>query len=108
MQAVVGGSVLLLEPFAAAATGLVVAPGTTLLLEAARSEAVRVWAVVGVGRVLDGRLLDALARRAADRAEVVGPGLVERWVGPAGTEAPGEMFVRRACPPAPELLVLAR
>ena len=78
----------------------------TLLLEAARSRPVRVR---GPSSAWAARSTAACSTCSLGEPpiapEVVGPGLVERWVGPAGTEAPGEMFVRRACPPAPELLV---
>ena len=83
-EAMAGASVVLVEPFAAGPAGLLVASDLGLLIGAARDAAVRVWAVLGAGRVLDGRLLDELSGRAGERGELIEPGLVDGVVGPSG------------------------
>jgi len=106
-EAVDGASVVLVEAFAAGRAGLLVTPGVDVLVEAARRTSVPIWGVVGAGRMLDGRLLDELSRRAGERAERVEPGLLDAVIGPSGLEAPSEGLGRPLCPPAPELLVRA-
>src|SRR5947209_1414480 len=67
--------------------------------------------VVGLGRVLPGRLWDALASRLADDdepwlapEEVVPADLVDYVVGPDGVRSAAEAIAAPTCPVAPELL----
>jgi hypothetical protein len=106
-EALGGASLVLVEAFAAGPGGVLAAPGTLGLAEAAREASLPLWAVVAAGRLLDGRLLAEMTRRAGDAAELVLPQMVESVIGPSGLEAPAEGLARQACPPAPELLVRA-
>jgi hypothetical protein len=105
--AVDGASVVLIEAFAAGSAGVLSAPGTAALAEAAREASVPIWAVVPVGRLLDSQLLAEMLRRAGDGVELISPELIEAVVGPSGLETPVEGLGRQLCPPAPELLVRA-
>jgi hypothetical protein len=77
----------------------------------ARHAGIPTWVVAGVGRVLPGRLWEAMVRRLDDEAdpweaatEVVPLDLADRVVGPAGPQLPSEAVRRADCPIAPELL----
>jgi len=106
-EAVVGAEAVLIEAFAAGPAGVLAAPGTAALAEVAREASVPVWAVVAVGRLLDGQLLAEMLRRAGDGVELISPAMIEAVVGPSGLEAPAEGLGRQLCPAAPELLVRA-
>jgi hypothetical protein len=106
-QAVKGAAVVLLEALAAGPAGLIVAAGSQSLVEAAHEASVPVWAVVGVGRVIDVKLLEEMRRRAGEDVELVDPGDLEAVLGPSGIVTPVVGLGRQPCPPAPELLVRA-
>jgi hypothetical protein len=106
-EAVVGAAVVLVEAFAAGPAGVLAAPGTVAVAEAAREASVPVWAVVAVGRLLDDQLLSEMLRLAGDGVELISPGMIEAVAGPSGLEAPVEALGRQLCPSAPELLVRA-
>jgi hypothetical protein len=70
-----------------------------------------VWAVAGVGRILPGRLWDALAARLDDddepwlaAEELVPAELVDNVVGPGGVRLTADAIGVSTCPVAPELL----
>ena len=77
------------------------------LVRAAQAERIPVWAVAGVGRVLNDQLLGEMLRRAGAEVGLVEPGALDGLAGPAGLENPGEALARSGCPSAPELLVRA-
>jgi hypothetical protein len=106
-QALDGAAVVVVEAFAAGVAGVVAAPGTAALAETARATSVPVWAVVPVGRLLDGQLLSEMLRRAGDRVELISSELIAAVVGPSGLESAAQALGRQVCPPAPELLVRA-
>jgi hypothetical protein len=106
-EALEGAAVVLLEALAAGPVGLVAAPGSRSLVEAAREASVPVWAVVGAGRVLHPQLLDEMLQRAGDSVDLVLPGVIEAVIGPSGLGTPAEGLGRQCCPPAPELLIRA-
>ena len=97
---------------------LAVSPGELLAVAGSRAAAavgshaeVPVWAVAGVGRLLPGRMWDALVSRLDRRGdawdldtEAVPMGLVDRLVGPQGPEPVVDGLRRTDCPIAPELL----
>jgi hypothetical protein len=105
--AVAGADAVLVEAFAAGPAGIVAPAGTAVVVEAAREASVPLWAVVGVGRLLDGQLLAEMLRRAGEDADLVTPAMVEAVVAPSGLEEPAEALGRQLCPEAPELLVRA-
>ncbi len=110
--AVAHAGLVLLEATAVGPDGFVATAGSRAAASVARSAGVPVWLVAGTGRVLPGRIWQALLRRldlddseAWDRIEEVVPlGLVDQVVGPSGPQPPGEAFRRADCPVAPELL----
>lgn len=103
---------VLLEATALGPTGFVAATGSRAAAAVARHAGVPVWVCAGVGRVLPGRLWDALVQRLdADDAdpweradEVVPLDLADRVCGPGGLVAASEAVKRADCPIAPELL----
>lgn len=107
--AVASSDLVLLEASAVGPTGFVGVIGSLAAAATARSVGVAVWLVAGVGRVLPGRVWEALAPRlerdepweAPD--EVVPLELVDLVVGPRGPEQVDEALARSACPVAPEL-----
>lgn len=111
--AVAVADLLLLEASALGPGGFVAEAGSRAAAAVARHAGVPVWVVAGAGRVLPGRLWDALVTLLeadvdpwlADD-EVVPLDLADKVVGPAGT-TDGAGAVRRAdCPIPPELLRL--
>jgi hypothetical protein len=77
----------------------------------ARHAEVPVWVVVGAGRVLPGRLWDALVQRLDDEDdpwdrpdEVVPLDLADVVYGPHGLSPAADAPKRADCPVAPELL----
>jgi hypothetical protein len=106
-EAVNGAAVVLLETLAAAPRGVLIAAEAMALVQAARAERIPVWAVAGVGRVLNDQLLGEMLRRAGAEVGLVEPGALDGLAGPGGLENPGEALARSGCPSAPELLVRA-
>lgn len=102
---------VVLEALAAGATGILAAPCSMAAAAVASRSAIPVWAVAGAGRVLPGRLWDALLARLDESglepwdraAEVVAADLLSRVVGPSGPGEPEEMLSVATCPAAPEL-----
>ncbi|MDZ4826232.1 MAG: hypothetical protein SGJ13_07170 [Actinomycetota bacterium] len=81
----------------------VVPEGTGAVVDAFGRVARETWLVGGVGRVLPGRLFEALAVAAPD-AEMLSLQRVDRLAGTRGVEPPTEAAKRADCPVAPELL----
>jgi hypothetical protein len=110
--AVVVSDLVVIEAAAAGPGGLLAPLGSHAAAAVAASRGIPVWAVAGVGRVLPGRLWDALLERVDqgpaepwDRpVELVPAGLVSHVVGPTGLAAPDEGLAAATCPVAPELL----
>jgi hypothetical protein len=111
--ATVAGLVLV-EALAAGPGGFLAAPGSGSAAAVASVAGTPVHAVIGVGRVLPGRLWDALLGRLdasglepwEREAEVVQAGMVTDAVGPDGPVELGEALANPTCPVAPELLRL--
>lgn len=110
-SAVRESALVLLEASALGPTGCICAAGSLAAAAVGRAVGVEVWVVAGEGRVLPGRLWEALLGRLdakddpwALEDELVPLDLVSEVVGPAGlTDAAGA--VKRAdCPVVPELL----
>jgi hypothetical protein len=111
--AVAEATLLLVEASALGPTGFVAEPGARAAAAVARHAGVPVWVVAGAGRVLPGRLWDALVDRLACEgepwdapAEVVPLDLADQVVGPTGLQLPSDAIRRADCPVAPELLRL--
>ena len=104
--------VVLLEASALGPGGLVAVSGSRAAAAVARHAGAEVWAVAGVGRMLPGRMWDALERRVDDGSaepwelddEVVPIDLVDQVVGPFGVLPVADALRRVDCPVAPELL----
>lgn len=103
--------VVVLEAVAAGPSGILAVSGSRAAAALARHAGVPVWAVVGVGRVLPGRLWDALAARLEEAGdpweaeeEFVPLDLLDVAVGPGGKSPASELPTRADCPIAPELL----
>ncbi|HLN04849.1 MAG TPA: hypothetical protein VK217_01120 [Acidimicrobiales bacterium] len=107
LEAVDGAAVVLVEALAAGPRGVVLNAAASPLLRAARDSPVPLWAVAGVGRVLNDQLLGEMLRRAGGEVQLIEPGAFEALAGPAGLENATEALARSACPAAPELLVRA-
>ncbi|MHB8465464.1 MAG: hypothetical protein ACYDH6_09590 [Acidimicrobiales bacterium] len=102
--------VVLLEALAVGPTGLVAVAGSRAAAAVARHAGVRVWAVVGEGRMLPGRMWDALLGRLDASGEpweaedeVLPLDLIDTVVGPWGTAAPRDALKHTDCPVAAEL-----
>src|SRR5262249_441908 len=102
--------VVILEASAWGPERFLAVSGSHAAAAVAHHAGVPVWAVVGVGRVLPGRVWDALVDRLdADLErweaddEVVPVDLVTHVVGPSGLEDPEATMRRADCPIAPEL-----
>ena len=110
--AVVVSDLVVLEATAAGPTGILATTGSHGAAAVAVRRGIPVWAVAGVGRVLPGRLWDALLQRVDaaggepwDRpVEFVAAELLTEVVGPGGRRAAGEALAQPGCPAAPELL----
>jgi hypothetical protein len=110
--AVVVSDLVVIEATAAGPGGLLATLGSHSAAAVAASRGIPVWAVAGVGRVLPGRLWEALLRRVDqgpaepwDRpVELVPAALVSQVVGPHGPVATDEGLAAATCPVAPELL----
>jgi hypothetical protein len=103
---------VLLEATALGPDGFVAATGSRAAAAVAHHAGIPVWVAVGAGRVLPGRLWEALVRRLDDgdddpwdRADEVVPlDLADEVWGPHGAVAAAEAPKRADCPVAPELL----
>jgi hypothetical protein len=108
--AVCDSSLLLLEASAVGPTEFVGVAGSRAAAATAHHAGVDVWLVAGVGRLLPGRMWEALAGRVecddpwdADE-EVVPLDLVDRIAGPDGPQPVATAIARTDCPIVPELL----
>jgi hypothetical protein len=106
-EAVDGVALVLVEALAAGPRGVLVDARAVQVVQAARAGEIPVWAVAGVGRVLNDQLLGEMLRRAGRGADLIEPADLDAVVGPAGVENPGDALGRSGCPMAPELLVRA-
>lgn len=103
---------VLLEATALGPTGFVAATGSHAAAAVAHHAGIPVWACAGTGRVLPGRLWEALVSRMDadgsdpwDRADEVVPlDLAEEVYGPTGPLSAADAPKRADCPVAPELL----
>jgi hypothetical protein len=110
--AAVVSDLVLIEALAAGPSGFLAVAGSHGAAATADHAGIGVWAVTGVGRVLPGRLWDALLARLDegeeepwDRSvELVPASLVGAIAGPAGQESTAAGLSRATCPVAPELL----
>jgi hypothetical protein len=108
--AAAASDVVLLEASAVGPAGFVGVAGSRAAAAVAHHARRPVWLVAGVGRLLPGRMWDALAVRLDEAAEpwdapdeVVPLDLVDLVVGPGGPEPPADALRRTDCPVAPEL-----
>jgi hypothetical protein len=101
---------LLIEVVGAGPDQLLVAEGTGDLIGELARPGLLVWMVAGVGRVLPGRLFDAMVRTLGDPAdhglELLDVQVADRIAGPTGLVRPEQLGRRVDCPVAPELLRL--
>jgi hypothetical protein len=102
---------VLLEASAVGPGGFVATTGSLAAAAVARGLGIDVWLVAGAGRVLPGRLWEALVARLegtddpwALEDEVVPLEWVTGVAGPEGVAAPEEAVKRADCPVVPELL----
>jgi hypothetical protein len=109
--AVAASDIVVFEASAIGPGGLVVPAGSRAAAAVAHHAGLPVWAVSGVGRVLPGRLWDALAARLDEddepwlaAEELVPPDLVDSVVGPDGVRPTAQAIGAPTCPVAPELL----
>ncbi|HEX9260146.1 MAG TPA: hypothetical protein VF855_11460, partial [Acidimicrobiales bacterium] len=108
--AAAAADLVLLEASAIGPGGAVCVAGSRAAAAVARAAEVPVWLVGGVGRLLPGRMWDALVRRLDEAGEpwqaddeIVPLALVDRVCGPAGPELVADALRRTDCPVAPEL-----
>ncbi|HVM09684.1 MAG TPA: hypothetical protein VM345_14545 [Acidimicrobiales bacterium] len=104
-------SMVILEAEAVGPDGFVATKGSLAAAATARQLEREVWVVAGVGRVLPGRLWEALVERMERDAdpwdvdqEIVPLDWATTVVGPTGPLAPGDAAKRADCAIAPELL----
>ena len=101
---------LLVEAAGAGPDQLLVTEGTADALATLSRPGLVVWVVAGVGRVLPGRLFDAMLRTLGDPEEhgleVLDVQAADRIAGPTGLVRPEHLARRIDCPVAPELLRL--
>lgn len=108
--AVAESDVVVLEAAALGPTGLVAPAGAHAIAAVGRTSGTPVWAVAGVGRVLPGRLWDALRSNLVDdepwlaTTEEVPLHVLDCVVGPSGLSPAADAPRRADCPIAPELL----
>lgn len=102
--------VVLLEPSAVGPDEMLAVAGSRAAAATGRHAGAEVWMVAGVGRLLPRRMWDALVGRVdlsdpwdADD-ELVPVDLVDRVIGPAGSEPLADGLKRVDCPVAAELL----
>jgi hypothetical protein len=109
--AVTVSDLVVLEASAAGPSGILATLGSHNAAAVAAHRGIPVWAVAGVGRVLPGRLWDALLERVDqgpaepwDRpVELVPVSLLTAVIGPSGALPPDEGLAQSTCPVAPEL-----
>jgi len=106
-QAVDGATVTLVEALAAGPGGVLLAAEAAVLARSARSASIPLWAVAGVGTVLNDQLFGEMQRRAGDEVVLIETDVLDAVVGPVGLENPATGLCRPGCPAAPELLVRA-
>jgi hypothetical protein len=110
--AVMVSDLVIIEATAAGPSGILATMGSHSAAAVAAHRGIPVWAVAGVGRVLPGRLWDALLPRLDQSAaepwdrpvELVPAVLLTSVVGPAGLTGRDEGLAQATCPVAPELL----
>ncbi len=109
--AVASCDLVLLEASAVGPDALLGVAGSRAAAAVATHAGVAVWAVAGVGRVLPGRLFQALAERWRDATEpwecedeLVPADLVQWVAGPTGVVAYADAAAAPTCPVAAELL----
>lgn len=102
--------VVLLEALALGPTGAVAVCGSRAAAAVAHHAGRQVWVAAGAGRLLPGRLWEALLARLDAQGdpwevaeEIVPLDLVDAVVGPWGRLTPAEALLRTDCPIAPEL-----
>jgi hypothetical protein len=102
---------VILEAAGAGQSGIMATTGSRAAAATAHHAGVPVWAAVGVGRVLPGRLWDAYLRRLEDEGdpwdqptEFVPLDLVNFAITPDGKIEAAALPARADCPAAPELL----
>ncbi len=110
-SAVRESGLVLLEASALGPTGCICPSGSMAAAAVGRALGIEVWVVAGAGRVLPGRLWDALLARLdeADDPWSLEDELVPlEWLtgvaGPAGVSSPEDAIKRADCPVVPELL----
>jgi hypothetical protein len=108
--AVASCDLLLLDASAVGPGGFFAVAGSRAAAAVAYTEQIPVWVVAGVGRVLPGRLFDAMAAAVTAAGdpwdadwELVPLGLATAVIGPDGARTPEEALARADCPDAPEL-----
>lgn len=108
--AAAAADLVLLEATAIGPTGAVCVSGSRAAAAVARHAGVPAWLVGGIGRLLPGRLWEALERRLDDAGEpwdaddeVVPLDLVDAIAGVAGPEPVADGLRRTDCPVTPEL-----
>lgn len=109
--AVASADLVVLEAVAAGPTGFIAVSGSLAAASVARQQEVPVWLVAGVGRLLPGRMWDALESRHDASSvdpwdldeEVVPLELVDRIAGAKGVTPPADALAHIDCPVAPEL-----
>ena len=109
--AAAAADVVLVDAIGAGIDGLVAAAGSRAAAAVARHVGRSVWGVVGVGRILPGRLWDVyIARLHEDEDpwdsphELVPLDLFDALIGPDGPGDCATVIAKSDCPPAPELL----
>jgi hypothetical protein len=109
--AVAASDLVVFEVSAMGPGGMVAPAGSRAAAAVAHHAGLPVWAVAGVGRVLPGRLWNALAARLEDddepwlaAEEIVPTDLVDTVIGSDGTRPTAQAIAAPTCPVAPELL----
>lgn len=109
--ATVGADLVLLEAAALGPTGFVAQGGSRAAAAVARHARIPIWVAAATGRVLPGRLWEALVSRLEVAGlpweapeEVVPADLVDRVAGPGGLTSFADAVARADCPVTPELL----
>jgi hypothetical protein len=102
---------VLIEAQCFGGSGATALPGSRAAAAVALAASIPVWTVVGVGRVLPGRMWDAYLGRLDEMAdpwdgdlEFVPANLLGAIAGPRGLQTVAETLLRADCPVAPELL----
>lgn len=108
--AAAASDLVLLEASAIGPTGAVAVAGSLAAAAVAHTSGVSVWLVAGVGRLLPGRMWEAMEQRLEAMGdpwdaddERVPLHLVSRLCGPAGPEPVADGLRRTDCPVTPEL-----